>query len=48
MSNELTYEQKVVSLDEILTRLDNSDTPIDKLADDVKEGACLIKKRVGK
>ncbi|WDN90980.1 exodeoxyribonuclease VII small subunit (plasmid) [Desulfosarcina sp. BuS5] len=30
-------------LDEILTRLDNSETPIDKLAADVKLGAKLIK-----
>ena len=45
MSNtdDLTYEQKVAKLDEILTRLDNSETPIDKLAEDVKEGTRLIK-----
>ena len=42
-TNELTYEQKVAKLDEILTRLDNSETPIDRLAEDVKEGARLIK-----
>ncbi|BCS51768.1 exodeoxyribonuclease VII small subunit [Geobacter sp. SVR] len=42
-ANELTYEQKVARLDEILTRLDNSETPIDKLAEDVKEGARLIR-----
>ncbi len=41
--NKLTYEQKVEKLDEILTRLDNSETPIDKLAEDVKLGARLIK-----
>ena len=41
--DELTYEQKVEKLDEILTRLDNSETPIDKLAEDVKVGARLIK-----
>jgi exodeoxyribonuclease VII small subunit len=39
----LTYEQKVEKLDELLTRLDNSETPIDKMADDVKLGARLIK-----
>ena len=39
----LTYEQKVGKLDELLTRLDNSETPIDKLAEDVKLGARLIK-----
>ena len=41
--SKLTYEQKVEKLDEILTRLDNSETPIDKLAADVKLGAKLIK-----
>lgn len=41
--SQLTYEQKVEKLDEILTRLDNSETPIDKLAEDVKLGARLIK-----
>lgn len=41
--SKLIYEQKVKKLDEILTRLDNSETPIDKLAADVKLGAKLIK-----
>jgi exodeoxyribonuclease VII small subunit len=41
--SQLTYEQKVQRLDEILTRLDNSETPIDRLAEDVKYGARLIK-----
>lgn len=41
--SELSYEQKVEKLDEILTRLDNSETPIDKLAEDVKLGDRLIK-----
>ena len=41
--DKMTYEQKVEKLDEILTRLDNSETPIDKLAEDVKLGARLIK-----
>ncbi len=40
---ELTYEQKVQRLDEILMRLDNSATPIDELASDVKMGARLIR-----
>jgi exodeoxyribonuclease VII small subunit len=40
---KLTYEQKVEKLDELLTRLDNSETPIDKLAEDVKLGARLLK-----
>lgn len=39
---ELSYEEKVARLDEILERLDNSETPIDELAEDVKEGARLI------
>ena len=39
----LSYEQKVEKLDTILSRLDNSETPIDKLAEDVKLGARLIK-----
>ena len=30
--SKLSYEEKVEKLDEILTRLDNSETPIDKLA----------------
>ena len=30
IDDNLTYEQKVEKLDEILTRLDNSETPIDK------------------
>ena len=39
----MTYEQKVTRLDEILTWLDNSATPTDKLAEDVMIGARLIK-----
>lgn len=42
-TTEPTYEQKVERLDEILTKLDNSETPIDKLAEDVKEGTRLIR-----
>ena len=41
--SKLSYEKKVEKLDEILSRLDNSETPIDKLAKDVKLGARLIK-----
>ncbi len=40
---ETTYEQKVENLDAILKKLDNSETPIDKLAEDVKLGTRLIK-----
>ena len=44
MDNENeSYEAKSEKLDEILTRLDNSETPIDKLAEDVELGARLIK-----
>ena len=38
-----TYEEMVAKLNAILSRLDNSKTPIDKLAEDVKEGTRLIK-----
>ncbi len=41
--DKLTYEQKTEKLEKILERLDNSETPIDKLAEDVKLGAKLIK-----
>ncbi|MBI5647642.1 MAG: exodeoxyribonuclease VII small subunit [Ignavibacteriae bacterium] len=43
MTQQQTYEEKAARLEEILTRLDNSETPIDRLADDVKEGVRLIK-----
>ncbi len=39
----LSYEEKAEKLNNILTRLDNSETPIDELAKDVKEGVQLIK-----
>ncbi|MCZ7555484.1 MAG: exodeoxyribonuclease VII small subunit [Bacteroidia bacterium] len=39
----LSYEEKAQRLNDILTRLDNSETPIDDLAKDVKEGVRLIK-----
>ena len=38
-----TYEDKVAELEEILRRLDDAETPIDTLAEDVKKGALLIK-----
>jgi len=38
-----TYEEKTEKLDEILARLDDPNTPIDTLADDVKNGTKLIK-----
>ena len=38
-----SYEEKAERLNQILTRLDNSETPIDELAANVKEGVQLIK-----
>ena len=38
----LTYEQKVAQLEKILERIDDTSTPIDTLARDVKDGARLI------
>ena len=38
-----SYEEKVEQLERILERLDDSRTPIDELAKDVKLGATLIK-----
>ena len=45
MTNERTetYEEKTAKLNQILARLDDPDTPIDTLADDVKQGTKLIK-----
>jgi len=40
--NTETYEEKFTRLEAILKKLDNSQTPIDELASDVKEGASLI------
>ncbi len=41
--NKQTYEEKVEQLERILERLDDSHTPIDELAEDVKLGATLLK-----
>ncbi len=38
-----SYEEKVEQLERILERLDDSRTPIDELAEDVKLGATLIR-----
>lgn len=38
----MTYEDKEARLDEILTRLDNSETPMDELASEAKEASKLI------
>jgi|SaaInlStandDraft_1057018.scaffolds.fasta_scaffold738777_1 exodeoxyribonuclease VII small subunit len=40
---EKSYEEKLEELEAILDRLDNSETPLDDLAKDVKQGAKLIK-----
>lgn len=39
---QTTYEQKEKRLDEILGRLDKSETPMDELAPEVREAAALI------
>ena len=39
---QMTYEQKEARLDEILGRLDRSETPMDQLAAEAKEAAQLI------
>jgi len=38
----LSYEEKESRLDEILIRLDNSETPMDELASEAREAASLI------
>jgi exodeoxyribonuclease VII small subunit len=38
----LSYEEKEARLDEILIRLDNSETPMDELASEAREAASLI------
>ena len=40
---ELTYEEKEKRLEEILERLDRSETPMDELASDAREASMLIK-----
>jgi exodeoxyribonuclease VII small subunit len=39
---KMSYEQKEARLDEILSRLDKSQTPMDQLAAEAKEAAQLI------
>lgn len=39
---KMTYEQKEARLDEILAKLDRSETPVDQLANEAKEAAALI------
>lgn len=39
---KMTYEEKEARLDEILTKLDKSETPVDQLASEAKEAAALI------
>lgn len=38
-----SYEEKLAKLQGIISRLDRSETPLDRLAEDVKQGARLIK-----
>lgn len=40
--NDLTYERKEKRLEEILERLDRSETPRDELARDAREASQLI------
>jgi exodeoxyribonuclease VII small subunit len=40
---QASYEDKVEELEAILRRLDDAETPIDTLAQDVKKGASLIR-----
>lgn len=39
---QMTYEEKEQRLDEILSRLDKSETPMDELAAEAREAAGLI------
>ena len=39
---KMTYEEKESRLEEILSRLDNAETPVDQLASEAKEAAALI------
>lgn len=40
--DEMSYEEKEQRLDEILERLDRSETPMDELASEAREAAQLI------
>ncbi len=40
---EMTYEEKEQRLEEILERLDRSETPMDELTSDAREASRLIK-----
>lgn len=40
--SKLPYEAKEARLEEILVRLDNSETPMDELASEAREAAALI------
>jgi len=39
---KMSYEDRMAELNDILTKLDNSETPIDRLAADTKRGVALI------
>lgn len=40
---QMSYEEKDKQLHEILERLDRAETPVDKIAEDAREAAALIK-----
>ena len=40
--SEMSYDERMNELDDILTRLDDSETPIDQLSADTKRGVALI------
>ena len=42
-TEKMTYEEKDKRLQEILQRLDRSETPIDGIAEDAREAAALLK-----
>ena len=39
----LSYDDRMNELNALLTQLDNSETPIDQLAEDTRRGVALIK-----
>lgn len=43
----MSYEDRMTELNTLLTRLDNSQTPIDQLADDTRRGVALINSMKG-
>lgn len=39
---KMSYEERMAELNDLLTRLDNTQTPIDQLAADTRRGVALI------